>query len=276
MLLLAGLAPLGPATAQVSRPWGLPWAAVGGPAPGSPHIIGGTGAGCIIGAEPLPSDGPGWQAVRVSRNRHWGHPALLRAIRGLAARAMAAGLPALWVGDMSQPRGGPLPFGHASHQAGLDVDIWLDLSPRRGLAVAEREDVLVPSLVLRGGDAVDPARWQPGHALLVRLAAETPGVDRVLVNPAIKQELCRTSAGAPWLRRVRPWWGHDEHLHLRLRCPAGQGDCVDMVPPPPGDGCDATLAWWFGAEARTPAPRPARPAQRPRMPAACAAVLQAD
>ncbi len=264
----------GPALAQVSRPWGVPWSQVAGPLAGAPRIIGGTGAGCLIGAERLADDGPGWQAVRVSRNRHWGHPELVGAVQGLAARATAAGLPALWVGDMGQPRGGPLPWGHASHQAGLDVDIWLDVTARRGLPAAQRESIAVPSLVLPGGDGVDPARWRPGHAALVRLAAETPGVDRVLVNPAIKQELCRSAPGAAWLRRVRPWWGHDEHLHLRLRCPAGQGECVDIAPPPPGDGCDATLAWWFSAEARAPAPRPPRPPQPPRMPAACAAVLR--
>ncbi len=273
MLFLAALVVAMPARAQVARPWGLPWAAVPGPVAGPPRILGSTNAGCILGAERLPPEGPGWQAVRVARNRHWGHPALLQAVRGLATRAQAAGLPALWVGDMGQPRGGPMPFGHASHQAGLDADIWLDINPKPASTAAQREAVEVPSLVAPGGDAVDPARWRPGHARLVRLAAETPGVDRVLVNPAIKRELCRVAAGQPWLRHVRPWWGHDAHMHLRLRCPAGQGGCSDMPPPPAGDGCDASLDWWFSAEARTPAPRPARPPQPPRLPEACAAVL---
>ena len=235
--------------------------------------MGGTSAGCLVGAERLPPDGPGWQAIRVSRNRHWGHPVLLQAVGGLAARAAAAGLPVLWVGDMSQPRGGPMPSGHASHQAGLDVDIWFDLSPKPLSSPAQRESIAVASLVLPGGEAVHPERWSPAHGRLVRLAAETPGVDRVLVNPAIKRELCRVAGGEGWLRRVRPWWGHDAHLHLRLRCPPGQDDCTDIAPPPAGDGCDQSLEWWFSAESRTPATGRSAPPQAPRLPAACAAVL---
>jgi penicillin-insensitive murein endopeptidase len=269
LLLLAAL----PAEAQVLRPWGEPWARAPGPLPGPPRIHGGSAAGCIAGAERLPAEGPHWQAVRVSRNRHWGHPALLEAIAGLAERARAAGLGALWVGDMGQPRGGPMPWGHASHQNGLDVDIWFDIAPKPPSRAAEREQIEVPSLV--SGEAVDPARWQPGHATLIRLAALTPGADRVLVNPAIKRELCRMAGGAEWLRRVRPWWGHDQHLHLRLRCPRGQEDCLDLAPPPPGDGCDASLDWWFSAAARAPAPSPPRPPQPPRLPLACEAVLRA-
>jgi penicillin-insensitive murein endopeptidase len=248
---------------------------VPGPLAGPPRILGSTNAGCLVGAQHLPAEGPGWQAVRVARNRHWGHPALIEAIGGLAARARQQGLAALWIGDMSQPRGGPLPWGHASHQVGLDVDIWLDLNPKPPSTPAQREAIEVPSVVAADGMAVDPARWRPAHARLIRLAAETPGVDRVLVNPAIKQELCRTHAGEPWLRWVRPWWGHDEHLHLRLRCPVGQGECQDQAPPPLGDGCDASLAWWFSEEARHAPPRPARPPQPPRLPQACAGVLGA-
>jgi penicillin-insensitive murein DD-endopeptidase len=266
-----------PASAQapgrVPRPWGLPWAAVPGPLAGPPHIFGGASAGCLTGAESLPAEGPGWQVVRLSRNCHWGHPALLDAIRGLAAQARQHGLATLWIGDMSQPRGGPLPWGHASHQVGLDVDVWLDLNPKPPSTPAQRENIEVASLVTPDGMAVDRARWREAHAQLVRLAAEMPGADRVFVNPAIKQELCRAHAGESWLRRVRPWWGHDEHLHLRLRCPQGLTACEDQAPPPPGDGCDASLAWWFTEEARRPPPRPSRPPSPPHLPRACAAVL---
>jgi len=259
----------GPAAAQPASAW----ASAIGPAPGSPRSIGGTGAGCLVGAVPLPPDGPGWQAVRLARNRHWGQPALVAAIRDLAGRATRASLPPLLIGDMAQPRGGPLPYGHASHQTGLDVDIWLDVTARPALTAAERENPAIASLVAADGQDVDPARWQPGHATLIRLAAETPGVDRVLVNPAIKRALCRADPGAGWLRAVRPWWGHDSHLHLRLRCPPGQPECRELPPPPPGDGCDPTLDWWFSEAARHPAPRP--PGPPAPLPPACAGVLGA-
>ncbi len=268
-MLLAALAPA--AAERIDQP--AAWAAAKTPAPGPARVIGGTGLGCIAGAVALPAEGPGWQAVRVSRNRHWGHPALVRFVERFTAEAQGQGFPALWIGDMGQPRGGPMPYGHASHQSGLDVDIWLELSPKPAVPAAAREAIDVPSLVLPDESGVDPRLWRPRHGALIRLAAEQPGVDRVLVNHAIKRELCRTEAGAPWLQRVRPWRGHDSHMHVRLRCPPGQPECREQAPPPPGDGCDASLAWWLTPEARRPAPRPPGPA--PQMPQACAGVLAA-
>jgi penicillin-insensitive murein endopeptidase len=105
------------------------------------------------------------------------------------------------------------------------------------------------------------------------MAAQMPGLDRLLVNHAIKRELCRRHRGEAWLRRVRPWRGHDSHMHIRLRCPPGQAECRDIAPPPPGDGCDASLDWWLTPDARRPRPRP--PGPPPQLPAACAGVLAA-
>lgn len=266
--MLLALAPAGAKAEEAAA-----WARVAIPTAGPPRSIGQTGLGCIAGAVSLPPDGPGWQAVRLSRNRTWGHPALVETLRALAAQARAQGFPVLWIGDLGQPRGGPMPYGHASHQIGLDADIWLDLSPKPALSSAEREAIAVPSLVLPDESGIDPARWTARHAALIRLAAELPGIDRIFVNHAIKRELCRGAAGAAWLRRVRPWRGHDSHMHLRLGCPPGQAECQDQPPPPAGDGCDASLDWWLTPEARRPAPRSPGPA--PRLPAACRAVLEA-
>jgi penicillin-insensitive murein DD-endopeptidase len=256
-----------------ARAEGAAWASVAKPTAGPPRIIGQTGLGCIAGAVALPPDGPGWQAVRLSRNRNWGHPALVETLRDLATRARSQALSTLWIGDLGQPRGGPMPYGHSSHQVGLDADIWLELSPKPALTAAAREDIAVPSLVLPDESGIDPARWTARHAMLIRLAAELPGVDRIFVNHAIKRELCRSDSGAAWLRRVRPWRGHDSHMHIRLRCPPGQADCRDQPPPPAGDGCDASLDWWLTPEARHPAPRPPGPA--PRLPSTCQVVLDA-
>jgi penicillin-insensitive murein endopeptidase len=249
------------------------WGAAALPAPGPPRIIGGTSLGCIAGAVQLPADGPGWQAVRVSRNRHWGHPAMVAWVQGFAAAARAQGFPDLYIGDLSQPRGGPMTFGHASHQTGIDADIWLDLNPKPRTGPTQRETIQVASLVLPDESGVDPRVFTDRHVALIRLAAERQGLDRLLVHFAIKRELCRRHRGEAWLRRVRPWRGHDSHMHIRLPCPAGQAECRDIGPPPAGDGCDASLDWWFSPEARRPMPRP--PGPPPRMPAACAGVLAA-
>ncbi|WP_431285348.1 penicillin-insensitive murein endopeptidase [Humitalea sp. 24SJ18S-53] len=257
-MLLPGLA-----WAQPSRDW----AAARSPSAPPSRIIGSHTNGCIAGAVALPQEGPGFLVVRPSRNRYYGHPTLTAFVTGFAGRAQAAGFQPLWIGDLGQPRGGPLPFGHSSHQIGLDADIWLDLGPKS----AERERIDTPSLVLPGETAVDPDRFTPRHAALIRLAAESPGVERIFVNFTIKRALCGPHRGEAWMRRVRPWYGHDSHMHVRLGCPAGSPDCIAQSPVPAGDGCDAGLDWWFSAEARRPAPRP--PGPPPRLPAACASVL---
>ena len=187
---------------------------------------------------------------------------------------ITASLRKLYMNDVSRPRGGPFPGVHASHMTGLDADVWLDVSPKPSLNAAGRDAVEVQSLVASDGRGVDPARWQAGHATLLRLATELPGVDRILVNPAIKQQLCRTvTGGRAWLRTIRPWYGHAAHMHIHFRCPAGQAECMDQVPVPPGDGCDASLAWWFEQLDAPPRP-PGPPRPPPRLPAACAAIMR--
>lgn len=254
---------------------GLAGAQAVGPAPGPARIVGGPGVGCIAGAVELPDTGPGWQTVRRSRSWYWGHPDTVRAMQALAARARAEGMPDIYMNDISKPRGGPMAGVHASHMTGLDADVWLDLTPKPQLSPAQRDDLDVPSLVLPDGSGTDPARWTPGHARLIRLATELPGVDRVLVNPAIKRQLCLTAGNdRGWLRLVRPWWGHAAHMHVHFRCPPGQPECRDFpAPPPPGDGCDASLQWWFDQP-----PRPATsgpPPRPPALPPACRAIVGA-
>lgn len=252
-------------------------AAVAQPAPGSlePRIVSGPGGGCIAGAVELPANGPGFQTIRASQSWFWGHPDTIAALETLGLRAQAAGLPTLYMNDISRPHGGQMAGLHASHQVGLDADVWLDVLPKPPLSPAARDAVEVASLVLPDGRDVDPARWSAKHAALLRLAAELPGIDRILVNPAIKQQLCRTSmADRAWLRLIRPWYGHAAHMHLHFRCPAGQPECHDLAPVPPGDGCDASLAWWFEQlEAPPKPPAPPRPALP--LPAACNAILGA-
>lgn len=248
------------------------------PAPGPARIIGTDAAGCIAGAVRLPDTAPGLQTIRLSRSTFWGHPDVIAGLEQIAIRARQAGLPDLYMNDISAPRGGPLAGIHASHQRGIDADIWLDVAaPHPVLPLAAREALEPPSLVRPDGRAIDPARWRPEHITLIRIAATQPGVDRVLVNPAIKRQLCETVTGdRSWLRRVRPWYGHASHMHLHFACPQGQPDCKDMAPPPPGDSCDASLQWWFDQMDR-PAP-PAAPAAPPKpvvLPAACRAIMAA-
>jgi penicillin-insensitive murein endopeptidase len=264
--LLAGAAAAEPA----SRLFG----AVERPAPGAPAPLGGYAGGCLAGGGALPESGPAWQAMRLSRNRNWGHPALIAFLERLGREAQALGWPGIWVGDLSQPRGGPMPSGHRSHQIGLDADVWLRPPDRLDLSREARERIGSTNMVRPDRRGVSAA-FAPEHAAVLRAAAEDPAVARLFVNAAIKRRLCEVHAGEPWLRKVRPWWGHDHHTHIRLACPPGATACEDQVPPPPGDGCDASLDWWFTEEALNPPPRAGPPPPEKTLadlPPACAAV----
>jgi penicillin-insensitive murein endopeptidase len=199
--------------------------------------------------------------MRLSRNRNWAHPALVEFVQRLSAGARDLGWPRLYVGDISQPRGGPMSSGHSSHQIGLDVDIWLRIPEVKALSIADREKVSSHTVVRHDGLQVNND-WRPAHHAILKLAAKDPMVARIFVNPAIKKALCEQepSGERDWLRGIRPWWGHDSHFHVRLVCPPGGTDCADQEQPPAGDGCGAELAWWFSDEARNP--KPSKPEKR--------------
>lgn len=249
------------------------WAAAATPvAARQSLVIGSAAAGCLSGAVSLAVEGEGYQVLRPSRHRNWGHPSTVRFVHHLSEVAGQEGMGELLIADMAQPRGGPMPAGHASHQNGLDVDIWFRL-PLRRLGVAELE-APKPVTMVKAGE-VDPAAWTQAQSRLLELAARTPEVERIFVNPAIKQAMCRTapSVDRDWLHKLRPWWGHDEHFHVRLVCPADSPDCEIQKPIPEGDGCGAELVSWL-AKPTSPAP-PSRPHHQTRpLPNTCEVVLK--
>lgn len=248
---------------------GHAWDDVDGPAAGEAESIGRYAAGCVIGAARLPPEGPGYQAIRLERNRHYGHPELVRFVESLAQQAEDAGLGLLPVGDMSQPQGGPMIEAHASHQAGLDVDIFFRLDLPR-LPHEAREDLDLPSLADWERRRLDE-RFGEAHFELLRLAASDPDVARIFVNPLIKQAMCeRQWQDRSFLRRLRPWFGHADHMHVRLGCPPASADCSAQPEPPPGDGCGAGLESWFERD-RLPS-RPPGVRQPPELPTRCEAL----
>ena len=255
---------------------------VAAPTQGSAHVVGFYANGCLAGGAALPIDGPAWEVMRLSRNRNWGHPALIRFLETLAAKVHKAGdWNGLLVGDMSQPRGGPMVTGHASHQVGLDADVWLTPMPDRQLTRVEREEMSATNMVADDRRDVASEVWTPGHTAVIKAAARDPHVERIFVNAAIKKALCRdTDPDRDWMNKVRPYWGHDYHFHVRLRCPADSPECKPQPPPPPGDGCGKELDWWFTDAVLHPKPppiptRPKPPLTMAKMPPACRAVLEA-
>jgi penicillin-insensitive murein endopeptidase len=253
------------------------WGAQRTPAPGSPRAIGGFSSGCLQGAATLPPSGPGYEVLHLSRNRNYGHPALVDFVRRLGKKARRAKLGLVVVGDLAQPRGGPTPSGHKSHQTGLDVDVGYAAPPgvRAGhLSAADRER-LSPPVAIELTTHKTTAIWGPHAVALVGMAAADPAVDRVFVNPGLKRLLCEgPTRKAPWQGRVRPWWAHHDHFHVRLKCPADSPACTPQEPQP-GDGCGAGLDWWFTGDATATRARRKQGGERtgPRVPAGCAALL---
>ena len=225
------------------------FAAVAGPAPLAARAIGAYSKGCLSGGVPLSLNGPNWQVMRMSRNRNWGHPRLVDYLERLSSDARALdGWPGLLVGDMSQPRGGPMLTGHTSHQIGLDGDIWLTPMPDRILSRQEREDMSAVSM-LNDPFSVDPNVFTIQHVKLLKRAASYPQLERIFVHPAIKKALCEQAASVgkdrAWLGKVRPWWNHHYHFHVRLSCPPGAAGCDNQKPVLGDDGCGQELKNWY-------------------------------
>lgn len=257
------------------------------PSLGAPQVHGFYSKGCVTGAVAMPTDGPTWQAMRLERNRRWGHPDLIALVQKLSRDAVADGWPGLLVGDIAQPRGGPMLSGHASHQVGLDADIWLTKMPNRRLTKKERRNTSAISVLKKNTLYVDPKKWTPAHAKLIARAASFGQVERLFVHPGIKKAMCDayggSAANASWLGKVRPYYGHHYHFHIRMKCPAGSPNCRKQAPVPAGSGCDEPLAWWFTSEPWTPKkPKPgAKPVKKKvvtlrDLPKACSGVLSAQ
>jgi penicillin-insensitive murein endopeptidase len=255
-------------------PFASEWSQVEAPTDNPPRSIGQTNSGCIDGAHSLPLKGEGYQVMHTERNRYYGHPHLLRAIESLGKQVDERGLGVMQVGDLGQPRGGPMAFGHRSHQTGLDVDIWFNLDPKIfAEANAMRSNVNAPSMLSGSKRGLNHALWSAKQAKMLELAANLPAVDRIFVNAYVKKDLCERSEGnREWLRKIRPWYYHDDHFHMRLVCPADSPSCDAQEPIPPGEGCDSSLNWWFGHQPETTStPQP----PKPRLPVECQAVLSA-
>lgn len=255
------------------------WANVKSPTSGPAKVYGGYNAGCISGAEELPLIGSGFQVVRTSRNRYYGHPNLNYYIKDLAYRTKKATGLSLVIEDLSFPRGGPFYSGHNSHQLGLDVDISLKLISKK-VGPAQSEAWHSPSYV-NDRKYLKP-NWTADQVKLTSLAADSPYLNRIFVAPAIKKYFCDTNPKAPWNYKLRAWWGHDDHLHVRLSCPKDSPGCEPQTALNPNDnGCGGELTWWYSAEAdaqweemNKPWPPGVLIKSYPKLPAQCEALIR--
>jgi penicillin-insensitive murein endopeptidase len=254
-----------------------PWAKVKAPSKEEPRSVGEYSTGCLRGAQTLPLEGDGFLVMHPSRNRMFGHPDLLAFIRTLGKGANVQGLDPVLVGDLSQPRGGPAPGGHSSHQTGLDVDLWF-WHPGGKISAAQRETLKSRSILDGKAGTIQKAEAKRVSELL-HLTASDPRVTRVFVHPIIKRQLCAEAGkDRDWLKKLRPWYGHDDHFHVRLACPADSKDCVAQHDVSAGDGC-AELDWWFSPEAQEDRAKgqknyQSKVGRAPRMPEQCTELVR--
>lgn len=281
--------PAGPALAASDidkKPAKVLFGSVAKPANVKPRVYGKYTRGCIAGARELALDGPHHQAMRPSRNRNWGHPDTVDVVLRVAEAAVKkAGWPTLLVGDLTQPRGGPMLSGHASHQAGLDADIWLRPGLEKRFTPKEREEVSATSMLTSIKVApkdlkVDRKKWGPGQIKVIKAAATDKRVARIFVNPAIKKALCKdVKKDRGWLAKVRPWYGHHYHFHVRLKCPKDSPACKGQAAVGSNPGCGKSLAYWFTDKPYAKRKKPVKfapPLKIAALPRACRKVLTAE
>jgi penicillin-insensitive murein endopeptidase len=249
------------------------------PVPMTARSIGKYSRGCLAGGMSLPVNGPTWQVMRLSRNRNWAHPNMIKILERFAAKVPKIGWPGLLVGDLTQPRGGPMLTGHISHQIGLDADVWFTPMPDRQLTRQEREEMMATNVVAEDWNDVNPEIWSPVHIALLKTAAEEPEVERVLVNYAIKKALCRdVTKDRSWLTKMRIVFGHNYHFHIRIKCPADSPDCNPDPPTPAHDSCAEELAYWTANDRykpKPPTPGVVRHVMLSELPQACRQIVMA-
>lgn len=216
-------------------------------------IYGNYTAGCIKKSVPL-TETSHLKIMRPQRNHFWGHSVLINYLNDLSNRVAQTPWNGLLVGDLSQKDGGPLVNGHASHQIGLDADLWLLPMPVIPLTIDEKKYKSAFSYVTPDMKIREP--WGDLQRNFILSAAEDNRVERIFINAALKKDLCdNITPNSPhyaFLSKIRPWYGHDAHIHVRLKCPIGSNYCIPQAPPPLSSGCDASLNWWFSEEARLP------------------------
>ena len=85
ILLGAAAGPPAPAPSPKQGIVAKRWQAQRTPSAGPALSIGTTSRGCLQGAATLPASGPGYEVVRLGRNRRFGHPNLIAYVQRLGA-----------------------------------------------------------------------------------------------------------------------------------------------------------------------------------------------
>jgi penicillin-insensitive murein DD-endopeptidase len=215
---------------------------LGGVNDGTSLSRGQTNNGALINAARLPVRGDGYAIppTWATRGLNWGTDELVGLIVRAARRveAESPGAP-LYVADLS-PRFGGASAWHRSHQTGRDADLHFYATDDAGNAA--RVPSSMPRFVWTGDTPAYDERWHrlpqlhfdvARNWLLVRALVEDPAADvqYLFIYEPLKDLLMRhaVEVGEPVdllrradavLRQPGDALPHDDHLHLRIYCPA--------------------------------------------------------
>ncbi len=246
-------------------------------AQGNSQSIGTYNNGCILNPVEL-KQGANFEKPRLSRRNNFANPEMIKFIEDLSGDVNKKYGKKLLVADISKNKGGRIPSLHASHQIGLDADIWYKLyDPKQNLNESNIETLSPTDMVSSDGKKISEY-WSADNENILRMAARNNNVDRIFVNAAIKKQFCSKYKDEIWQRKIRAWWGHNEHFHVRLKCPANSPECVMTVGAVNVDGCDSSLNWWFSDEALHPQAKKEAPISEKeifsRLPKRCQEILK--
>lgn len=203
--------------------------------------------GHIFKSVPLKRNAPGIQTMRPAMAKFYGHTELRDFIYKLGKQTINSGNGQLMIGDLSHKDGGEL-IGHASHQNGLDVDIWF-YRPKdtiTDLANDQRDSSKFPHFLNPATNEFYPNMWNTKLDNVLKMAASDSRVAKIFVNAGVKRRLCRIFPGEKFLSKIRPWYRHHEHFHVRLKCPENSPSCENQPEIKSLDCSGDNIDWWFG------------------------------
>lgn len=206
------------------------------------QAIGFYSKGSMINAIQFPLEDDGLIKLFRPRNRAWATTDLVSVVQAAIGdyRSIYANSEQIQIGDVANEHGGSIGL-HASHQNGLDADIAylrLDHGIQDPNSVAGFEESFVKSNQISNNFDFE-RNWA-----LVKALVSSGKINRIFVDKSIKRELCEKARiwgeytpDLEYLRRLRPWPNHDDHMHVRITCPDTSPQCLMQAEPPAGNGC---------------------------------------
>ena len=205
--------------------------------------IGTPNNGSLEGAECLPQEGEGYMQLYRNMQRIWGTMPMIDMIQKSAADVARKypGRDRLQVEDISAQSGGDID-GHGSHENGQDVDLGFYKADGVEHDPRAKNQYYADPMVVNG--KVSPNFDVERNWELMKALHRHGNVQKIFVDQVLKRELCRHarskgefSMNIQVLRSLRHETNHQDHMHVRLRCPPRAKNCSNLGEPPAGSGC---------------------------------------